>query len=43
MDKTNTSQVVPSAGDIVAISSGEFDNAADTFYKNVMSAIKFRQ
>ena len=43
MDKTNASQVKPSAGDIVAISSGEFDNSADTFYRNVMAAIKLRQ
>ena len=43
MEKTNAIQIMHSAGDIVAISSGEFDNAASTFYGNVMAAIKLRQ
>ena len=43
MNKTNASKVVPSAGDNVAISSGEFDSAAATFYSNVMATIKLRQ
>ena len=43
METTNAIQISPSAGDIVAISSGEFDNAASTFYGNVMAVIKLRQ
>ncbi len=43
MNKTNATKVVLSAGDNVAISSGEFDGAADTFYGNVMALIKLRQ
>ena len=43
MEKTNASKVLPSAGENVAISSGEFTAASDTFYGNVMATIKLRQ
>ncbi len=44
MEKTNAIKVLPSAGDNVEISSGEFTTAtSDTFYGNVMAAIKLRQ